>query len=118
MKVNPVYKQETRASARSFRLPLVILVFNSVLAAVALVLPGISVSYMLLMLGLYDMTVKAITQLDIGRLLPLALCVVFTLFWAQLAARIAAAADSLLLNRLTGAILTAVGLLLLVLNLL
>ncbi len=44
-----------------------------VLAAVALVLPGISVSYMLLMLGLYDMTVKAITQLDIGRLLPLAL---------------------------------------------
>ena len=36
MKVNPVYKQETRASARSFRLPLVILVFNSVLAAVAL----------------------------------------------------------------------------------
>ena len=52
------------------------------------------------------------------RLLPLALCVVFTLFWAQLAARIAAKADPLLLNRLTGAILTAVGLLLLVLNLL
>ncbi len=51
-------------------------------------------------------------------LVPLALCVVFTLFWAQLAARIAARADSLLLNRLTGAILTAVGLLLLVLNLL
>ena len=46
------------------------------------------------------------------------LCVVFTLFWAQLAARIAAKADPLLLNRLTGAILTAVGLLLLVLNLL
>ena len=52
------------------------------------------------------------------RLLPLALCVVFTLFWAQLAARIAAKADPLLLNRLTGAILTAAGLLLLVLNLL
>ena len=52
------------------------------------------------------------------RLLPLALCVVFTLFWAQLAARIAARAGPLLLNRLTGAILTAVGLLLLVLNLL
>ena len=52
------------------------------------------------------------------RLLPLVLCVVFTLFWAQLAARIAAKADPLLLNRLTGAILTAVGLLLLVLNLL
>lgn len=51
-------------------------------------------------------------------LVPLALCVVFTLFWAQLAARIAARADSLLLNRLTGAILTAVGLLLLVSNLL
>lgn len=43
-----------------------------VLAAIALVLPGISVSYMLLMLGLYDMTMKAITELDFGRLLPLA----------------------------------------------
>lgn len=48
---------------------------------------------------------------------PLALCVVFTLFWAQLAARIATRAAPRLLNRLTGAILTAVGLLLLVLNL-
>lgn len=44
-----------------------------VLSAVALVLPGISVSYMLLMLGLYDMTMKAITELDFGRLFPLAL---------------------------------------------
>ena len=49
--------------------------------------------------------------------IPLALCVVFTLLWAQLAARIATRAAPLLLNRLTGAILTAVGLLLLVLNL-
>ncbi len=36
MKGNPVYKQETMVSVRSFRLPLVIFVFNSVLAAAAL----------------------------------------------------------------------------------
>lgn len=34
--VNPVYRQETRAGSRSFRLPLIILVFNGVLAVVAL----------------------------------------------------------------------------------
>lgn len=36
MKINPIYKQETRISARSFRFPLIILLFNSVLAGVAL----------------------------------------------------------------------------------
>ena len=36
MKVNPVYKQEIKVSARSFRFPLVILLFNGVLALVAL----------------------------------------------------------------------------------
>lgn len=36
MKVNPVYRQETKVSARSFRLPLVIFLFNCVLALVAL----------------------------------------------------------------------------------
>lgn len=36
MKINPVYRQETRISARSYRLPLIILLCNSVLALVAL----------------------------------------------------------------------------------
>lgn len=34
--VNPVYRRETRTGARSFRLPLTVLAFNGVLAAVAL----------------------------------------------------------------------------------
>lgn len=36
LRANPIYKQETRASSRSFRLPLIILLFNTVLAVVAL----------------------------------------------------------------------------------
>ncbi len=36
MKVNPIYHQESKASARSFKLPLIVLLFNCVLAAVAL----------------------------------------------------------------------------------
>ena len=36
MKINPIYRQESRAGARSFKLPLIILGFNSVLAVVAL----------------------------------------------------------------------------------
>lgn len=42
-----------------------------VIAAVALVLPGISISYMLLMMGLYDETMRAITELYLPFLLPL-----------------------------------------------
>ena len=42
-----------------------------VVSAAALVLPGISVSYLLLMLNLYDSTMAAISGLDIGFLLPL-----------------------------------------------
>ncbi len=34
--INPVYRHETRAGARSFKLPLIVLAFNGVLAAVAL----------------------------------------------------------------------------------
>lgn len=36
MKINPVYKRENMVSARSFRLPLIILVFNGILGIVAL----------------------------------------------------------------------------------
>ncbi len=34
--INPVYRQESRVSARSFKLPLIVLIFNCVLAGVAL----------------------------------------------------------------------------------
>lgn len=37
-----------------------------IFAAVALVLPGISVSYVLLLLGVYDQTMEAISNLNIG----------------------------------------------------
>ena len=42
-----------------------------IVVAIALVLPGISVSYMLLVLGLYEETMKAISTMDILFLLPL-----------------------------------------------
>lgn len=42
-----------------------------IVVAVALVLPGISVSYMLLVLGLYEETMKAISTMDVLFLLPL-----------------------------------------------
>ncbi|MBO5373063.1 MAG: DUF368 domain-containing protein [Lachnospiraceae bacterium] len=41
------------------------------IAAIALVLPGISVSYLLLVLGLYDKTMQAISAFDMGFLVPL-----------------------------------------------
>ncbi len=41
------------------------------LTAIALVLPGISVSYMLLVLGMYDQTMKAISSLYFPYLIPL-----------------------------------------------
>lgn len=42
------------------------------IAAVALVLPGISVSYMLLMMGLYDRVLQNIAAFNVPALLPLA----------------------------------------------
>ena len=47
------------------------LLIAGILAAVALVLPGISVSYMLLLMGLYDETMRAITELRVPYLLAL-----------------------------------------------
>ena len=46
----------------------------------------------------------------------LVLCVLFTLVWAQIAAKIAARADARLLNRLTGVILTLLGVVLVVIT--
>lgn len=47
------------------------LVVAGVVIAIALVLPGISASYVLLMLGMYDLTLKAIRNFDIDYLIPL-----------------------------------------------
>lgn len=47
------------------------LLLTGVLAAAALVLPGISVSYLLLLLGLYDRTMRAVSGLELSFLLPL-----------------------------------------------
>lgn len=49
------------------------LVASGVVAAVALVLPGISVSYLLLVLGMYSTTIQAIGNLDFEYLIPLGL---------------------------------------------
>lgn len=49
------------------------LLLAGVIAAVALVLPGISVTYMLLVLGLYEVTIEAVTKLYLPLLIPLAL---------------------------------------------
>lgn len=51
----------------------VYLVVAGVIAAVALVLPGISVSYLFLVIGLYNSTINAISQMEMSFLLPLAI---------------------------------------------
>ncbi len=48
------------------------LIISGFIAAIALVLPGISVSYLLLLLGLYDKTMNAISSMQLTFLIPLA----------------------------------------------
>lgn len=50
---------------------LLLLVLSGFLAAVALVLPGISVSYLLLLIGLYDETITAVSTLYLPFLVPI-----------------------------------------------
>ncbi len=50
---------------------IVILLFTGFLLAISLVLPGISVSYMLLIMGIYEETMIAIGNLHFGFLLPI-----------------------------------------------
>ncbi len=54
----------------------VFLLITGFIAAIALVLPGISVSYLLLLMGLYDKTMNAISTLDLLFLIPMALGVI------------------------------------------
>lgn len=51
-----------------------------IVIAVALVLPGISASFLLLVLGMYQTTLTAIQNMDLGFLLPVGLGVVFGTF--------------------------------------
>lgn len=57
----------------SYFIAFLLLLLAGFISAVALVLPGISVSYMLLVLGLYKTTMSAVSQLNIAYLIPLAL---------------------------------------------
>lgn len=57
-----------------------ILLFAGVVIAVALVLPGISASYVLLMLGIYDITLSAVTEFNLLFLSPLVLGVLAGVF--------------------------------------
>lgn len=61
------FDSQMTAGIESFLL----LMAAGIIAAVALVLPGISVSYLLLIMGLYDETMKAIGQFYMPFLIPL-----------------------------------------------
>lgn len=49
----------------------IFLIFAGIIASVALVLPGISVSYFLLVLGLYHELMRAISEMDLNFLMPI-----------------------------------------------
>ncbi|SHJ04939.1 DUF368 domain-containing protein [Parasporobacterium paucivorans] len=53
-----------------------VILIAGIIIAVALILPGISTSYLLLALGVYNETLEAIKSIDIGFLLPLAIGVI------------------------------------------
>lgn len=59
-------------SSTSFK-DFILLIVAGIIAAIALVLPGISVSYLLLVMGLYDTTMNAISTLNFSFLAPLGL---------------------------------------------
>ena len=64
------------AESSSGIIRIVLLLIAGFIAALALILPGISVSYMLLVLGLYEPTMTAISEFDILFLMPLGIGVV------------------------------------------
>ena len=64
--------EEVRGAA-SGQLSAMYLFLTGILTAAALVLPGISVSFLLLFLGLYNELMRAISELDIMFLLPIGL---------------------------------------------
>jgi putative membrane protein len=58
----------------------ILLMVAGMIAAVALVLPGISVSYLLLIIGLYDETMMAISKLYLPFLIPLGIGLILGIF--------------------------------------
>lgn len=58
----------------------ILLMVAGIIAAVALVLPGISVSYLLLIIGLYDETMMAISKLYMPFLIPLGIGLILGIF--------------------------------------
>jgi putative membrane protein len=59
---------------------IIFLILAGIIIAIALILPGISGSFMLLILGLYDVTLNAINTLNIPFLIPLGIgCVIGTI---------------------------------------
>jgi putative membrane protein len=63
-----IFQMESVFSFYSFSM----LILAGIVIAVALILPGISASYILLMLGMYDLTLVAIRELNFFYLAPLA----------------------------------------------
>ncbi|HML36585.1 MAG TPA: DUF368 domain-containing protein [Bacillota bacterium] len=61
-------------------LDFLMLAVAGVVIAIALILPGISASYILLMLGMYDMTLIAIKEFNLAYLVPLAIGVLLGTF--------------------------------------
>jgi len=61
------------ATAKSGQLSVWYLFIAGIVAAVALVLPGISVSFLLLFLGLYDELMQAVSEMNIAFLAPIGL---------------------------------------------
>lgn len=58
-------------------LQFIFLFFAGIIIAVALILPGISTSFMLLAIGLYDIFIDAISNIKLNYLLPIGLGAVF-----------------------------------------
>ncbi len=67
---------ETVKSAANGQLSGAYLFFAGIIAAVALVLPGISVSFLLLFLGLYDGMMRAVSEMDMSFLVPMGLGII------------------------------------------
>ena len=68
-----IFYYQGSSSIKSF----LILLFVGIITAIALILPGISVSYMLLIMGVYKPTIEAIISLQFSFLIPLGIGILF-----------------------------------------
>lgn len=58
---------------------ILLILLSGIVIAVALILPGISTSFLLLSLGMYDDTLRAFSTFDLGYIVPLGIGVIFGL---------------------------------------